>query len=109
MSSIAAVADGFQKGMFQVISPGVSQALTVNSVSVQAASFTSGVTIIRLFSTVDAWVSFGTNPTAVVEGAASMFLPGGIVEYFEIKEGEKLAVIRNLASGKLYVTEGSTS
>jgi len=109
MSSIAAVADGFQKGMFQVISPGVSQTLTVGASSVQAAAFTEGVTIVRLFSTVDAWVAFGSNPTAAVEGSSSLFLPGGVVEYFERKEGEKLAVIRNTASGKLYITEGSTS
>lgn len=109
MSSVGAVADGFQKGMFQCVSPGVSQAITVGAASVQASSFSDGVTIIRLFSTVDAWVSFGSNPTAVVEGASSMFLPGGILEYFEIKNGEKLAVIRNTASGKLYITEGATS
>jgi len=109
MSSIGAVADGFRKEMFQCVSPGVSQAITVGAASVQASSFTDGVTIIRLFSTVDSWVAFGSNPTAVAEGASSMFLPGGVVEYFEIKNGEKVAVIRNTASGKLYITEGSTS
>ena len=109
MSSIGAIADGFTKGMFQVISPGNSQAITINGVSVQAADFSANVTIIRLFSTVDCWVSFGTNPTAVVEGSSSMFLGGGIVEYFEIKTGEKIAVIRNSINGKLYVTEGSTT
>ena len=109
MSSIGAVADGFKKEMFQVISPGVSQVVTVNSASVEAASFSSGVSIIRLFSTVDAWIAFNTSPTAVAEGAGSMFLPGGIVEYFEIKSGEKLAVIRNSTTGKLYITEGATS
>lgn len=109
MSSIGAIADGFQKDMFQCISPGVSQAVTVGASSVQAAAPSSGVSIVRLFCTVDAWVAFGTDPTAAIEGASSLFLPGGVVEYFEIKTGEKLAVIRNTASGKLYVTEGSTS
>lgn len=109
MSSIGAIADGFMKDMFQCVSPGASQAIAVGAASIQASAFTSGVTIIRLFSTVDAWVCFGTNPTAVAEGASSMFLPSGIVEYFEIKAGEKIAVIQNSSPGKLYVTEGSTS
>ena len=104
--SIAAIADGFQKGMFQCISPGASYALTVGASSVQGGLPTGGVTIVRLFSTVDAWVAFGTNPTAAVEGATSVFMPGGVVEYFEIRSDEKIAVIRNSASGKLYVTEG---
>jgi len=106
--SIAAIADGLQRDIFQVISPGNSQVLTVGAASVQAAAFTEGVTIVRLFSTVDAWVSFGANPTALAEGSASLFLPGGIVEYFQLGTGEKLAVIRSSASGKLYVTEGAT-
>lgn len=109
MSSVGAVADGFRKEMFQCISPGVSQAVAVGASSVQASSFSDGVTIIRVFCTVDAWISFGSSPTAAIEGASSMFLPGGILEYFEIKNGEKLAVIRNTASGKLYITEGATS
>lgn len=108
MPSIAARGDGFQNGMFQVISPGISQVLTVNSGSVTAASFSSGVSIIRLFSTVDAWISFGSAPVAIAENANSMFLPGGIVEYFEIKSGETLAVIQSVSSGKLYITEGGT-
>lgn len=107
--SIAAIADGFQKGMFQVISPGKSYALAVGAASVQSALPQSGVTIVRLFSTVDAWVSFGANPIAVAEGPSSMFLPGGIVEYFEIRLDEKIAVIQATTSGNLYITEGGAS
>lgn len=108
MSSIGAVADGFTKDMFQVVSPGVSQVIAINGTSAQASGFSEGVTIIRLFSTVDAWVAFGSSPTAVYEGSGSMFLPGGVVEYFEVKAGEKIAVVRNTINGKLYVTEGGT-
>jgi len=107
--SIGATGSGFQNEMFQCISPGVSQALTVGASSVQSALPQAGVTIVRLFSTVDAWVSFGSNPTAVAEGATSMFLPAGIVEYFEIRADEKIAVIQNSTSGKLYLTEGANS
>lgn len=107
--SIGAAGSGFQNEMFQCISPGVSQSLTVGASSVQSALPQAGVTIVRLFSTVDAWIAFGTNPTAVAEASNSMFLPGGIVEYFEIGVAEKIAVIRNSTSGKLYITEGANS
>lgn len=106
--SIGAIGDGVLRGMFQCISPGVNQVLNVNGTSNQSALPQSGVSIIRLFSTVDCWISFGTNPTAAAESAGSMFLPGGIIEYFEIRADEKLAVIQNgTGTGKLYLTEGA--
>lgn len=105
--SIGAIADGFQKDMFQCISPGVSKVLSVGAASVQSTLPSEGVTIVRLFSTVDAWVSFGSNPIAAAESSSSMFLPGGIVEYFETRPDEKIAVIQSAIPGKLYITEGS--
>jgi hypothetical protein len=105
--SIGAQGMGLNPEMFQVISPGVSQVLTVNSSSVQSALPQSGVSIVRLFSTVDAWIAFGASPTAVAEGASSLFLPGGIVEYFQISSTEKIAVIQSSTAGKLYITEGA--
>lgn len=107
MTSIGAVGVGVHKEMFQCVSPGTSQVLTVNSSSVQSALPSSEVSIVRLFSTVDAWVCFGTNPTAVAESSTSLFLPGGIVEYFEIRGDEKIAVIQASTAGKLYITEGA--
>lgn len=110
MGSIGARGDGFQPSMFQCISPGISQVVPVRATSLQGFYSTSGVTILRFFSTVDCWISFGPNPTAAVESSNSMILPGGIIEYFEIREGERFAVIAAGAStGKLYVTEGATS
>ena len=109
MSSIGAAGDGFQKGFFQVISPGVSQVVAIGAASVQANGFSDGVTVIRLFANVDCWLAFGSNPTAAAEAAGSMLLPAGVVEYFERKEGEKIAVIQSSSTGKLYITEGSTS
>jgi hypothetical protein len=105
--SIGAQGMGLTPTMFQVISVGACQAIAVGASSVQSALPQPGVSIVRLFSTVDAWVSFGANPTAVAEGPTSMFLPGGVVEYFEIRGDEKIAVIRNSGSGKLYITEGA--
>jgi len=109
MSSIAARAEGLSSGMFQVISPGTSQVVLVGASSVQASAFSDGVSVVRVFSTADCWLAFGTNPTAEAESAGSMFLPAGMIEYFERKEGEKVAVIQSSSSGKLYVTEGSVA
>jgi len=109
MTSVGAVGVGVLKEMFQCISPGACQVLTVNAVSAQGALPQANVSIVRLFSTVDCWIAFGTNPTAVAEGSSSMFLPGGIVEYFEIRSDERLAVIGNGVTGKLYITEGASS
>jgi hypothetical protein len=105
--SIAARADGFMVDMFQCISPGTSYSVAVGAVSAQGNLPQEGVTIVRLFSTVDCFIAFGTNPTAVA--GSSMFLPGGIVEYFEIRSNEKFAVIQNGSTGTLYVTEGASS
>lgn len=108
--SIGAAADGFQKEMFQCVSPSTSQVLAVGASSVQSALPQTGVTIVRLFSTADCFVAFGSNPVAVIDGTSSMFLPAGIVEYFEIRIDEKLAVISaNATTGKLYITEGGAA
>jgi hypothetical protein len=108
--SIAAVADGFQKQIFQVIHPGTSQTVSIGATSAQCNTFTAGVTIIRLFATVDCWVSLGSNPTAIANDAASLFMPGGIVEYFQVTSSQKLAVIQNgSVTGSLFISEGGNS
>lgn len=106
--SIAARADGPMMGMFQCVSPGASYALAAGATSAQSALPGAGVTIVRLFSPVDCFVKFGANPTATTDGL-SMYLPGGVVEYFEIRADEKIAVIAASTTGTLYVTEGANS
>jgi hypothetical protein len=107
----------------QASRPALSQTLAVGAGSIQSAAFqtyptmgayaATGVPItspnntlhIRLASTADCWVSFGTNPTAVVAGVASILLPAGVPEYFWVYPGEKVAVIQNAAGGSLNVAE----
>ena len=95
-------------GFFQCVSPGTSYTVSVGAVSAQGNLPADKVTIIRLFSTVDCFIKFSANPTATTDGT-SMILPGGIIEYFEIRPDEKLAVIAASTAGTLYVTEGSSS
>jgi hypothetical protein len=107
MTSIAAQAGGLQTSIFQVISPGTSSQVAIGAASVQGSAPSDGVTILRFFATADCYLAFGANPTA---SSSAMFLPAGFIEYFEIKAGEKYAVIQaNSTTGTLYVTEGSTS
>jgi hypothetical protein len=47
---------------------------------------------IRVYATDDCHLAFGVDPTATNN---HMFLPGGSVEYFGIRKGDKLAVLRH--------------
>lgn len=89
---------------FQAIIPGTSLTRAVASTTAQSSAFGANTTIVRLRSTTDCFVEFGSNPTAT---SASMFLPSGVTEYFGVVGGSKLAVIRSSADGTLYITEGS--
>lgn len=106
--SSAAIADGLSKSIFQVIKPGASQVLNIGGSSTQSVSWGATTTIVRLFSTQDMFVSFGSNPTAIANDSASIFVPGGIVEYYCVRGTEKLAAIQSQKSGVLYVTEGNS-
>jgi hypothetical protein len=87
---------------FPAIYLGASQVVVTSSSSQQASSFQTNTSCIRLFSTQDAFIATGVNPTA---SNASAFLPGGIIEYIGISKGDKLAVIQASSSGTLYITE----
>lgn len=91
---------------FQAIVPGVSQTITTSGSSTQSALLQNATSIVRLFSTTDCFVAFGTNPTATT---SSLFLPGGIIDYVGIPEQQKykIAAIQSTAAGKLYITEGA--
>lgn len=59
-------------------------------ISVQSNAFNTKTYFVRLYTDADCHLDFGTSPTATVN---HMFLPAGSVEYFGIREGDKLAVI----------------
>jgi len=62
----------------------------------------SQVNKVRLLATQNCHIAFGASPTATT---SDFYLPSGVVEYFTIKPGQKVAAIRNSADGTLYVTE----
>lgn len=110
---------------FQALTPRRGQYIDFSNSSEQSAAFYSapdtdtkgaaaadkGTTIISLIADEDCWVSVGESPTAEKPAAEktivnSVFLPAGIKEFYGVKPGWKLAVIRDSADGQLYIEEG---
>lgn len=59
---------------------------------------------VRCVCDVDCWIAEGSNPTANTNGTASMFLPAGTVEYFNVPLGNKIAGIVASGTGTLSLT-----
>lgn len=98
----------YSTDVFEVIKPGVSQQVNIGAASVASTELAQTTTVVRLFATIDCFVTVDTDPTALTNGT-SMFIPRGIVEYFAVRRRPKIAVIAADASqtGKLYITEGA--
>ena len=88
---------------FQAIYIGTNQTVSITGTSAQSSAFQTGARIVRLFATQDCFVAIGSNPTATT---SDCFMPSGLVQYFGVQEGQKLAVIRSSSNGTLYITEG---
>lgn len=84
---------------------GVSDYVSVTSTSAQSAAFGNNTHDIRLVSTTDCHINIGNNPTAAATDNNGYLLPAGVVEYFHVTPGQKVAVIRNSADGTLSVAE----
>lgn len=90
--------------IFPAIYKGTCQTISFTGSS-QASNATGAfVTIVRVFATKDCFLNFGSAPTAA---STDMFLPAGIIEYFGMIPGEKIAAIRSSDNGTLYITEGT--
>lgn len=83
----------------------VSQNLAV---AIASAAITNGFGAntheVRVVSTTNCWIRFGAAPTAAA-AANNVYLPAGVVEYFHVSPGQKLAAIRDSADGTLNVAE----
>jgi len=74
--------------------PVALQDLTFTSTSVPSAAFNASTNLVRVSADASARILFGSAPTALA--SASILLPSGTVEFFEVEPGEKVAVITNV-------------
>ena len=93
--------DPFQS--FDAIWLGPGHIIETNSSSQQSPPVGSNCSIVKVFCTNDCYIAIGEDPTA---SASTSFQPGGIVDYFAIQAGWKVAAIQVTAPGNLYITEG---
>jgi hypothetical protein len=75
---------------------------TVGNTSAQSSVIITGSGLVRIATTTDTHVKFGTNPTATTE---DVLVPENHVEVFVFKSGEKIAFIHHGGgSGKINIT-----
>jgi len=94
---------GISQQKYTSIFPVAIATVAFTGTSGQSAAFSANVSIARFYSTEDCFLVFGANPTATSSG---IFFPGGIVEYYGVVPGQKVAVIRSVTSGNLHIVEG---
>jgi hypothetical protein len=69
-----------------------NQTVAIGAGSVQSNAFKSNTLLVRLHSDVICSIAFGDNPTA---SATSARMAANQTEYFQVKPGQKVAVIQN--------------
>jgi hypothetical protein len=80
---------------------GNGEKVTTSGTSAQSAVMPANTSTVRVVGSAACYIIFGENPTALA--TTSIYMPAGLVEYFAIKPGEKIAVIQDSAAGTLYV------
>lgn len=89
---------------FQVIVQGTNREFAFSTTSGVTGTFSTGVNVVRIYCSSDAYVQFGTNPSAAT---GSLHIVAGIPEYFGVIENYKVAVMQVASAGTCQVTEGS--
>lgn len=84
---------------------GVSDYITVNGTSAQSAALGANTREIRVVSTTNCHINIGADPTAAATDNNGIYLPAGVVEYFHVTPGQKVAVIQDSGAGVLCVAE----
>ena len=102
---IEAVTLGHTPHPAQAFHPYGSHKLAVGVAASVSAAVGTGVGLVQIFSTVDAWVVFGENPTAAADNGLSFFQPAGIFNCYLITPGHKVSAIRDTEDGALHVLE----
>ena len=88
----------------QAVKLSTAQVVNATASSVQSTAFADTTNLVRVVSTVDCQIAFGLSPTATTN---SSILPAGVVEYFAVQPGGKVAVIKRTgwSDGVVSVTE----
>jgi len=90
--------------MRSMITPRIAaQKKDYSSTSVQSSAFGASTHLVRLVATTNCYVAFGTDPTA---DTSSLLLIANVPEFFGVKPGEKVAVLRSASDGTLSIAEG---
>ncbi len=81
-----------------------TKAYTASSAATTTA-FSEGTHVARIVSTTDCFITFAAAPIATV--AAGAFIVANTPEYFIVDAGMKVAAIRSVVDGTIYVSEMS--
>ncbi len=84
----------------------VFQKIDHTATSAQSSAFNAKTSVIRVVCTTNAWVTFGTNPTAAKD-STSLFIAANVPEVFGVTAGQKMAVIRDASDGITSIAEGA--
>ncbi len=91
------------QGTFQVIVQGVNRSMTYSTTSSVTGTFSTGVNLVRVCCSTDAYVQFGTAPSAIT---GSLHIVAGLPEYFGVLDNYKMSVMQVASAGTCEVTEG---
>lgn len=85
---------------------GQSDYVTVSGTSAASVAFGSNTHDIRVVCTTNCHINIGDGtPTAAATDDNGFYLPAGVVEYFHVSPGQKIAAIQDSAGGTLCVAE----
>jgi hypothetical protein len=82
------------------------QKISITSSSAQSAALSEGVYLVSVSTA--CYLAIGSNPTAS-NGATNLPLFGAAQLALLVREGEKIAVIRDSADGAMWITPARTS
>lgn len=84
---------------------GQSDYVSVSATSAQTNAFSANCHDVRVVSTTNCHINIGQDPTAANTDDNGFYLPAGVVEYFHVSPGQKIAVIRDSADGTFCLAE----
>jgi len=90
---------------FEAFVKNTTQHVAFTGTSAQSAAFGDATEMIYVFVTQDAFCQIGSNPTATTSAPSSPLF-AGIWHDFQVRPGQKIAIIRSVASGTAYIEEG---